>query len=158
VNRRGGSRFAEGTRVDDLIRLANEVELTDEFVIAGVETVWHSGSAVSPAIAVPLESKANFECPSAHLELLKQLLPHVTTILIIGWRGADKSFVDQISDHLASLREIYVVAESQDAAETTIGNLTDVGFGTSDVAWHAQQSSGFERFVRQELPTFIDRL
>src|SRR4029077_15245709 len=45
-----------------------------------------------PAIALPLQSKAEFECPTQHLDALKALLPEVTKCLVIGWRGKEPHF------------------------------------------------------------------
>ena len=51
-----------------------------------------------PAIAIPVETKAEFECPDKHLSLLKSSIREITKILIIGWRGMDPHFIQILLD------------------------------------------------------------
>jgi hypothetical protein len=45
-------------------------------------------------IAVPTVTKNNFECPQAHLDVLKAAIPEVTRLLIIGWHGTEQHFLE----------------------------------------------------------------
>ena len=45
------------------------------------------------AIALPVETKNEFEFPEAHLKKLRSVIPEVTRILIIGWRGTEEHFL-----------------------------------------------------------------
>jgi hypothetical protein len=47
-----------------------------------------------PALAMPMLDKTSFECPPGHLEALKQALPAVQHVLIIGWRAAEPHVLD----------------------------------------------------------------
>src|SRR3989442_3285593 len=40
-----------------------------------------------PAIAIPVENKAGYECPRNQMAILEECLPHVDKLLIIGWRA-----------------------------------------------------------------------
>ncbi len=51
------------------------------------------GHFTYPAIALPVETKNKFEFPEAHLKKLRSVIPEVTRILIIGWRGTEEHFL-----------------------------------------------------------------
>ncbi len=53
-----------------------------------------------PALAVPLAEKTEFECPPAHLAKLEAALPAVSRVVIVGWRGADRHFVEFLRNRL----------------------------------------------------------
>jgi hypothetical protein len=71
---------------------------------------------VRPAIAVPMQTKQSFECPSAHCDELKVYLPRVKSILTIGWRGLENHFIAMLNRHLSGLRSLLVVSKD-DASE-----------------------------------------
>ena len=50
-----------------------------------------------PCLALPIATKgvADFACPETHLSELTLLLPQVTDVLIIGWRGIEDHFLEQ---------------------------------------------------------------
>jgi hypothetical protein len=50
-----------------------------------------------PCLALPTATKgvADFACPETHLSELTLLLPQVTDVLIIGWRGIEDHFLEQ---------------------------------------------------------------
>ena len=50
-----------------------------------------------PALSIPVAKKSKFEMPPKHLEVLKQAIPEVTHLLIIGWRGNEQYFVDMLN-------------------------------------------------------------
>jgi len=51
------------------------------------------GHYTYPAIALPVETKNEFEFPESHLKKLRSVIPAVTRILIIGWRGTEEHFL-----------------------------------------------------------------
>ena len=46
-----------------------------------------------PALALPVETKSDFQCPKEHVEALGDMIPHVTKLLVIGWRASEKHFL-----------------------------------------------------------------
>ncbi len=73
----------------------------------------------TPALALPVVSKSEFVCPQPHLERLKQMIPNVERILVIGWRGAEKHFLSLLKDGLTKpVRILSVCGNSNDAADT----------------------------------------
>jgi SIR2-like protein len=72
-----------------------------------------------PALSIPVAKKTNFEMPREHLAVLKEAIPQVTHLLIIGWRGNEQHFVallralDRerlaslvVSGHVSSAKEV----------------------------------------------------
>lgn len=81
------------------------------------------GVPLFPAIAIPVETKRDFECPSQHIEALTALIPEVTKLLVIGWRATEQPFLKLLSENLGRNLQVMVVAESDFAARETINNL-----------------------------------
>ena len=79
-----------------------------------------------PAIAIPLERKRNVECPQAHIDYLTGVLPEVTKLLVIGWRGADAPFVEILKKHLRRPKSLLVAKDKADA-RNIMGRLTSAG-------------------------------
>jgi SIR2-like domain len=74
-----------------------------------------------PAIAIPINSKSHFECPSSHLTNLIQYLPQVDKILAIGWRAKESHFMTLLTTHLRRLRALWVVSKND--ANTILRDL-----------------------------------
>jgi hypothetical protein len=51
------------------------------------------GTPLFPAIAIPVEKGKAFERPEALIKQFTARLPQVTTLLVIGWRGAEAHFL-----------------------------------------------------------------
>jgi hypothetical protein len=62
-----------------------------------------------PAIAIPLGTKAYFECPPSHLQTFSDSLSAVTRILVIGWRGDEPKFMERFRGILQSAVQIQIV-------------------------------------------------
>ena len=92
---------------DELIELAPELKLSDQYVRADAtdpHQMFTFDWPVVPAIAVPVQTKTEdtFQWPDSHRAYLKQLLPQVTKILIIGWRGKEAHFLKLLRENLSS--------------------------------------------------------
>jgi hypothetical protein len=61
-----------------------------------------------PAIAIPVQEKSSFECPSEHLNVLNESMRKTTKLLIIGWRGMEKHFL-QLWNGLAMPKQVLIV-------------------------------------------------
>jgi hypothetical protein len=99
-----------------------------------------------PAIAIPVEKKteSHFECPDEHLAALKDFLPSVTKILIIGWRGMESHFVDILKERFKARVAIpvMVVAGNKEGAIEICKRL-DREFPIEGIP----TESGFTQFV-----------
>jgi SIR2-like protein len=83
------------------IRKAAELNITDEYVLSpGMPTAIVGGRPAFPAIAIPVERGKNFECPASLIAELKELLPHTSKMLVIGWRGTEQHFLDLLKAHV----------------------------------------------------------
>ena len=47
-----------------------------------------------------LRSKSDFECPEEHLDHLWKLLPEVTKVIVVGWRGSELHFLRRLDELL----------------------------------------------------------
>ena len=112
---------------EGVIETAGSLELGDYLIGDGPQhTVSRlDGHYLFPALAIPVEKKRSFECPESHLAVLKDTLPEVTKLLIIGWRAADEHFVKMLKEGLKPGVRTLVVAENQQEAESVIVTLKD---------------------------------
>jgi hypothetical protein len=163
-----------GDRVDgrdpehSIIGLGDSLKLRDDHY-----QVWHPEGApvdderryVYPAIALPVETKSDFECPSDHLNYLKGDIPNVTTLLVIGWRATEAHFLDLWKQQppFALLSKIAIVAGGSGEAQRVQNNLRAAGIGVPPQRGPAAPETrfvlsdqGFSDFVRS--PKLIEFL
>ncbi|MGH7520577.1 MAG: hypothetical protein ACREMI_04820 [Gemmatimonadales bacterium] len=77
-----------------LIGLGKNLPLNPgQYLVTGGDPGKVGGLFTYPAIALPVETKNKFEFPEAHLKKLCSVIPEVTRILIIGWRGTEEHFL-----------------------------------------------------------------
>jgi hypothetical protein len=112
------------TEPKHLISLADKIEESeDPFLVNEAPP----GIATVPALAVPTVSKATWQCPASHLEALRDLLRQVDTIVITGWKGAERNFLDlcrQIASGGSVLRRCVVANGTEEAGNDTIRNVS----------------------------------
>jgi hypothetical protein len=74
--------------------------VSDDYRIVHNLVLLHKSDNVPlfPALAIPLESKRDFECPAAHLRVLKQCIPKSSKLLIVGWRATDAPFLELLKE------------------------------------------------------------
>ena len=80
-------------------------------------------SAAYPALAIPVETKKDFECPGEHLAALLNFIPKVTKILVIGWRGAEVPFRHLLLKHLRTRPRIMVVDPEASVIVTKLAHI-----------------------------------
>jgi len=129
-----GDIVDHGNPEHSIIGLGDRLKLRDDLY-----QVWHpeaaavqeEGRYVYPAIALPVEAKSDFECPSDHLNYLKSDIPNVTRLLIIGWRATEAHFLELWRQHprVALISKIAIVAGDSGEAQRVQNNLTAVGIG-----------------------------
>lgn len=97
-----------------------------------------------PALAIPIADKRDFACPPEHLDYLKQRLPDVTKIAIIGWRGSEAHFTDLLREKLRPDVRGIVVCGPSGESKKTVERLDAAGVpGAFDPL-----EGGFTEFVR----------
>jgi hypothetical protein len=108
---------------------------------------------VVPALAIPVQSKLEFECPGEHISELKLLLQQVTKMLVIGWRATEAPFLEMLRKNVNKTIRVTIVAGHPESAAEPEKNLRDAGFCGQIVP----SKAGFTEFVlNQEYKEFIE--
>lgn len=86
--------------------------------------------SVVPALAIPMVTKSgeDFSCPRAHLDRLREVMPYVTRILAIGWRGEEQHFADLWLDATQGsrrVRQIMAVDATSEGAKAVADRLNE---------------------------------
>lgn len=130
----------------EVIRLSPELEITENFHMAESQPIGRYGAVpLFPAIAIPVERKSVFECPSDHLDCLKQHLKMVTKIILVGWRGAERHFLDLLGESLRDGVSVFVVAGSRSNAKEVLKRFDEASV---PVVGHPYKS-GFTDFANE---------
>jgi hypothetical protein len=132
----------------DHIERAASLKITDAFVRVHQHPcgTLENGVGLVPAIAIPVEKKAYFECPKSHLSELERALPHVDKLLLIGWRATEDHFLTLLSDNLKGPLIVQVVAGSEAEARSIGVALQNGAFSGLKVDWE-YAAEGFTDFV-----------
>jgi len=102
-----------------------------------------------PAIALPVESYKDFECPPKHQARLNQCLRDTQAILTIGWRATEKPFLRLMAENVPKRGKALKVVIVDVAPENqTYDNLQAEGVALdAEVTYY---DKGFSNFVTQE--------
>jgi hypothetical protein len=139
----------------DYIRDASDLMFSPDIVIpGGVQGPW------IPALAVPIQNKPDFECPPNHIQLLRELLPEVNRILIIGWRGMEGHFMRELRDHRPARVERVLVVNGDKTGRAATETWDRVCAGAGGVRTDDREAiasgDGFSELVESpELHTFL---
>lgn len=130
-----------------LVEHANHIHVSDRFVFGdpaagsrNADQPWF------PAIAIPLERKSQFVCPGQILMKLEAVLPSVTSIMVIGWRGTEDHFIRLLDEHLRPHVRIFVVDKDLQAAGRTAAHLKS-SLGKCQPDTGGEPATGFSEFV-----------
>jgi len=111
-----------------LIRGAATLDISDRFIKVTEYPIGRSDDkAIFPAIALPVESKTGYECPAAHLEMLKSCISRVDKLLLVGWRATETDFLKLLRETLPGAVRCLTVAGSDDLARQTVDNIQRAG-------------------------------
>lgn len=141
--------------VNTLIYGADKLQVTDEyFVVEQTPIHEFNGSVLFPALALPVESKLNFECPEEHIAALHAAIPKVDKLMVIGWRAAEIPFLELLAQNLRGPIWGLVVAGNKEAANETADRLKTAGVAGD----YKLSEGGFTDFVRnREAADFLRR-
>jgi hypothetical protein len=96
-----------------LIENPNMLVLSDEIILSDSDRMgFADGRAVFPAIAIPVEKKQEYECPSEVVIELTAALPSVTNILMVGWRASENHFLNLLKENLRPQVSFFAVVGS----------------------------------------------
>lgn len=153
-------RDPPGTTVRELIHAAPTLKFEDRYLLNNdlAATVGPDyeriGQVMFPWLAVPLRTKTEFSWPKSHEQRFISLLPNVTHLIIIGWRGADTHFLRLI--HEAGgvrLTSIHLITGSMETVEHLSRVLENYG-----IHWArgAEFPNGFSSYVDHLATAGID--
>jgi hypothetical protein len=109
---------------NEIIGNAAKLDITEDYT----NNLEGRSSRYIPALAVPVRNKATFECPREHVEELQRLIPEVSKILFIGWRGAEQHFLRILRERANHLKYcMFVGRDEEEAAEIRTRVMEDIG-------------------------------
>ena len=132
-----------------LIDHAHELQISSTYRVIrgpGVGFVRETRMAAFPAIAIPVERSKSFECPDQHLQALQRSLPSVSKLLIVGWRGAERHFIDLLKNRLPPNTPGLVVARSHKDGKAVVENLAPLRLR---LMLPPPTIQGFSRFLQE---------
>jgi hypothetical protein len=134
-----------------MIENAGELKISDRFVFCIPDFIANangSGRPSFPAIAIPVEKKQVFQCPTQMIDEVAKLLPTVTRVLIIGWRGTEEHFLNLLKGHLKpSAVSGCIVAGDHTGAEETKRNIYRALKTNALVPNPRLEHAGFTQFI-----------
>jgi hypothetical protein len=137
-------------QANQLIDLTGRYQRTGRYSMPGQNLIgW---GPLRPALAVPMVSKTgdDFACPREHVDVLEQMVPHVSHLLVVGWRGAEGHFHEcwnRAATRKTVLQRALVVDVSEKAAANVDGTLKRSMVIGGGVRWD-WAIKGFSSFVQ----------
>src|SRR6185295_13423277 len=135
--------------IDELIQGAGKLKLSTEYRLTRVSPVGMIDDLpFVPALAIPVVTKKDYECPGSHLDCLRNLLPETRTILAIGWRGMEKDFLGMLAKALSGKPVVRAcsVAGSLEDAKRVLDQFKYAGISIKEYPY----SRGFTEFIKSE--------
>ncbi len=81
-----------------------------------------------PALAIPAVGKSDFICPKVHLDSLRDIIPQVSKILIVGWKAAEEHFLKRLAQGLGEKSvKVLAVRGGVEGARDTLRTLEGAG-------------------------------
>jgi hypothetical protein len=107
-----------------LIDLSTSTHSSGRYVMDGEQMEGGPWGPLRPAIAIPMATKGgdDFACPQQHIDYLTQVIPEVSDLVLIGWRGQEQHFhylwrTTVERQRKTRLRRMLVVDVSKEAAD-----------------------------------------
>ena len=98
----------------------------------------------TPALAVPTTSKHTFVCPQSHLERLKEIIPQIERIIVVGWRGRERHFLGLLKEGLKGNIPVVTACGSTEASPEPYNRMKEEGL---PVALQMSLPLGFSEIV-----------
>jgi SIR2-like domain len=110
---------------NELINKSNDFVASDKYVLSGnIPPKIEGKFALYPAIAIPVETKKDFECPNSHLDALSSHMRNVTKIITIGWRAREQHFLKLMNKSFSNRVSIHAISGDRNSAEDTLAQFT----------------------------------
>jgi hypothetical protein len=113
--------------VSTFIDQSATLKVTSEYAVASDRPLFRDATMrpIFPAVAIPVETKQQFECPQSHLDFLFNSLPDIEKVLVIGWRGLEQHFVSLLTKHLTDRVVFQVVCNGARDSQQVATRLRD---------------------------------
>ena len=116
-----------GTEVDVAIRVidkAPQLDINPTFDLASRNITGRWGDhPIIPALSIPVANKSVYECPEEQQQVLRDSLPNIDKVLVIGWKGGEKRFLDSMTERMNKRVRVLVVSSSEGSASELIIKL-----------------------------------
>lgn len=153
------ARFSQPGKVRrDVIQNAHVSSPLPDFVVTNKPTAAIKDYPLLPALAIPVELKTQFECPDEHIQIIRDSLYKIDRVLVIGWRGTERHFLELLSGSPRYETPVLIVNGSEEAAREAEMYLDSTGI-TGHVIRFPGGFSEFlddnmllERFLTEERP------
>lgn len=132
------------TTINELINRAADLKLSESYrLVTNHPMLREGGKTLFPALAIPVQHKGGYECPTAHLDCLRDCIPQVTKLLVVGWRAQEANFCQLLASKVQRDLKVLTVSGSVKGANEINSRLEEVGLhGDFFVA-----KGGFTEFV-----------
>jgi hypothetical protein len=142
----------EVDETDFIIERARALDVPTEFELRHDWSSGIRGTGWVPALAVPVERKLAFECPPQHVTALEEHLGDVDRILSIGWRAAELTFLDLLSEHAKlDLKGLVVANAKSEDSESAARRLLETTRTSGSGAYRSVDTSmGFSDLVASD--------
>jgi len=128
-----------------------DLQLITDYEVASPLSSERNHHVTVPAIAIPTETKgeADFELPPEHIEVLKGLIPHITRVIVVGWRGKEAHFTSlwRQARGNASSPDIAIIDATPEHAREVGWSLVEAKMTTREP--HAMPWRGFTEYMRE---------
>jgi hypothetical protein len=129
------------------LKVSNRFRTVSAYPIAKIENV-----PLFPALALPVETKLGFECPSDHLDSLCSHLDKITKILVVGWRATEGHFLSLLKQHVTSEVHVQAVAGGEEEGKQILKRFVGLGF---PVVGHVIDGGFTDYIVSREAERFF---
>jgi hypothetical protein len=138
--------------INQASNVRNAIVPNDYRIVTSIPMGVDDDAVLYPAIAIPVETKRDYECPESHLSVLRASLPKVDKIVTIGWRGAETAFVTEVAIAVGRRAPVMVVAGSEHAATEVSDRLEAANLGRDFV----RHKAGFtQAIVQRDIEQFL---
>jgi hypothetical protein len=100
-----------------------------------------------PVLSIPVEHERGFECPAEHVQVLEEILPTVTKVLVIGWKAGDDLFRDLLIKKMGQAERITIISSNQASATKIATKIQNVGVKSSQ--YLSSKAEGFSEAITQ---------
>jgi len=135
--------------------------LGDEIVVTKLSGRGHlpckESSLLYPVLAIPIEQKYDFACPSNHLYEVNSFLKECKNFLIIGCSLKDQNIMDLLGGFVSDAAKLMVINGSLKSSLKTISRLKKVSSFNKNWREDSAFNGDFDRFLGEgHLERFLD--